>query len=251
MRRLGVLAAIALAAGACGGGATGDRSPSAIGASTSSVSSPASPAAVPSSPISPVASPVARPPGAPESLTEAVAPADLDPARLIPRRADVEDAWIVGEPEAVVIAYVVPGDDPFRADRGTLVWRRYDGAPAWRPVAWFPTSADAGVLGVDGIVADVTGDGLEDVLLGAFTGGSGACARWSVIDVDAADEVFRRDLCDGRIDPSGGRVGLSIEQAVYRVGDPHCCPSAFKTTVLVYEGDGTWTVKSKDVRDTA
>ena len=46
-------------------------------------------------------------------------------------------------------------------------------------------------------------------------------------------------------------VGLSIEQAVYRVGDPHCCPSAFKTTVLVYDGDGTWTVASKDVRDAA
>ena len=84
----------------------------------------------------------------------------------------------------------------------------------------------------------------------AFTGGSGACARWSVVDVDAADEVFGKDLCDGRIDPSLDPDGLSIEQAVYRVGDPHCCPSAFKTTVLTYEGDGTWTVASKDVRDT-
>ena len=71
----------------------------------------------------------------------------------------------------------------------------------------------------------------------------------SAEDINAADEVFGKDLCDGRIDPSLDPDGLSIEQAVYRVGDPHCCPSAFKTTVLTYDGDGTWTVASKDVRD--
>jgi len=249
MRRLGVLVVLALVASACGGGTTNDRSPSATRAPASNVSSPASPTAASSSPVSPLASPVELPPGTPDGLIEDVAAGDLDPARLIPRRADVEEAWVIEKPEAVVVAYVAPGDDPFRADRGTLVWRRFDEAPEWRAAAWFPTSADAGVLGVDGIVADVTGDGLEDVLLGAFTGGSGSCATWSVIDVDAADEVFTRALCDGRIDPSAGPAGLSIEQAVYRVGDPHCCPSAFKTTVLTYDGDGTWTVASKDVRD--
>jgi hypothetical protein len=249
MRRIVVIAAVALAVGACDG-TPSDRTPSPTGAPTSSDPSPSSPTVVPSSSVSQEPTTVALPPGTPDALTDDVAADELDPAGLIPRRADVEEAWIVEEPEAIVVAYVVPGDDPFRADRGTLVWRRFGDPPAWRAVAWFPTSAESGVLGVDGIVADVTGDGLEDVLFGAFTGGSGSCARWSVVDVDAADEVFGKDLCDGRIDPSLDPDGLSIEQAVYRVGDPHCCPSAFKTTVLTYDGDGTWTVASKDVRDT-
>jgi hypothetical protein len=246
MRRLVVLAGIALAIGACDGGAsTATRSPSSV----PTAPSPGSPAGASSMPATPSATPVRLPPGAARDLPDDVPAGDLDPARLIPRRADVEETWVVDEPEAIVVAYVVPGDDPFRAERGTLVWRRFDDAPVWRAVAWFPTPAESGVLGVDGIVADVTGDGMGDVLLGAFTGGSGACARWSVVDVDAADEVFVRDLCDGRIDPSVDPAGLSIGQAVYRVGDPHCCPSAFKTTVLTYDGDRTWTVASKDVRD--
>jgi hypothetical protein len=245
-----MLVALALAANACGGGGTaGDRTSPPTATPTSRGASPRSPTAVSSAPISPSVPPVELPPGMPHSLTDDVAASDLDPAALIPRRADVEDAWVVERPEAIVVAYVVPSDDPFRQERGTIVWRRFGDEPPWRAVAWFPTSAESGVLGVDGIVADVTGDGLEDVLLGAFTGGSGACARWSVVDVDAADEAFARDLCDGRIDPSADPAGLSIDQAVYRVGDPHCCPSAFRTTVLTYDGDGSWTVASKDIHD--
>lgn len=246
MRRLGALLLLALAASACGGGARSDRSTSPTVAPRSSGPSSTSPSVVPSSSFSQAASPVELPPGTPGTLTDDVAASDLDPARLIPRRADVEDAWVVDEPEALVVAYVVPGGDPFRQDRGTIVWRR-SGAPSWRAVAWFPAPAETGALGVDGLLADVTGDGLQDVLLAAYTGGSGACARWSVIDVDAAAEVFTRDLCDGRIDPSADPVGLSIDQAVYRAGDAHCCPSAFATTVLVYDVSGRWTVASKDV----
>jgi len=248
MRRLGALLVVTLAASACGGGGTtDDRSTSPTAASASGALSPASPSATPSSPVSPAGSPIELPPGTPATFVDDVAASDLDPAGLIPRRADVEDAWIVEEPEALVVAYVVPGDDPFRQDRGTIVWRRFADAPAWRAVAWLPTSAEAGVLGVDGLVADVTGDGLQDVVMAAFTGGSGACARWSVVDVSAGAEVFARDLCDGRIDPSADPVGLSIDQAVYRPGDPHCCPSAFRTSVLVYGADGVWTVASKEV----
>lgn len=250
MRRIAVFVVVAFAASACGGdGSTSGRSPSSTSGTTSSRSPTLVPSS-PSSPTSPSAPPVQLPPGTPGQLSDGRSASDLDPRELIPRQTDVEESWITEAPEGLVVAYVKPGDDPFRVDRGTIVWRRFDDPPAWRAVAWFPTSAESGVLGVDGIVADVTGDGLQDVLLGAFTGGSGACARWSVIDVDAADEVFSRDLCDGRVDPAIDPAGLSVEQAVYRVGDPHCCPSAFKTTLLTYDGDGTWTVASKDVRDT-
>ena len=252
MRRLGLLLAITLAAvvtaTACGGDPTNDRSLASSSEDASSAPPPPSVTAPATTPtVSPVASPIELPPGTPAVFNDDVAAADLDASALIPRGTHVEQTWITADPEAVVIAYVEPGADPFRADRGTLVWRRFGGAPAWRAVAWLPTSSETGVLGVDGLVADVTGDGLQDVLLAAYTGGSGACARWSVIDVGAADEVFARDLCDGRIDPSPDPVGLSVDQAVYRVGDPHCCPSAFRTTVLTYDGDRTWTVASKDV----
>ena len=38
-----------------------------------------------------------------------------------------------------------------------------------------------------------------------------------------------------RVDP----VGLTITEAVYAPGDPHCCPSSVRTTTLVYT-DGRW-----------
>jgi len=250
MRRIAVLAAVALGVGACGGGGTsGDRSPSPSAVTTSPTPKRASPTLSSPAPSSPVATPIELPPHTASTVADDVAAADLDTAALIPRGAEVDRSWITRDPEALVVAYVMPGSDPFRQDRGTIVWRRFDDAPAWRAVAWFPTSAESGVLGVDGIVADVTGNGLQDVLMAAYTGGSGACARWTVVDVEAGDRVFARDLCDGRIDPSADPIGLSVDQAVYRVGDPHCCPSAFRTTVLTYAGDGRWTVASKDVRD--
>lgn len=247
-----MLAALALAVGACGaGGTSADRSPSPTATTTSLAPDGPSPTSRSAVPSSPAVTPIELPPHTASTVATDVAAADLVTAALIPRGADVEQTWITHDPEALVIAYVVPGSDPFRQDRGTIVWRRFDTEPAWRAVAWFPTSAGSGVLGVDGVVADVTGDGLQDVLMAAYTGGSGACARWSVVDVAAAAQVFARDLCDGRIDPSVDPVGLSIDQAVYRPGDPHCCPSAFKTSVLVYGADGVWTVASKDVRDSA
>jgi hypothetical protein len=250
MRRIAALAALVLAVGACGGGGgSGERSDSPPTATTSATPNGPSPTSPSPAPSSPSATPIELPPHTASTVDADVDAAGLDPADLIPRGADVEQTWITHDPEALVVAYAVPGADPFRSDRGTIVWRRVDEPPAWRAVAWFPTSAASGVLGVDGIVADVSGDGHQDVLMAAYTGGSGACARWTVVDVEAADQVFARDLCDGRIDPSPDPVGLSIDQAVYRVGDPHCCPSAFRTTVLTYDGDGTWTVASKDVRD--
>ncbi|MEO8477162.1 MAG: hypothetical protein ABI572_08940 [Actinomycetota bacterium] len=254
MRRFGVFAAIAVAlatvVAGCGGDglATSERSSPGSTASVSTGRSPGSPTGAPTASETPR---VELPPGTPHVVVEDLAPADLDLTSLIPRGTDVERSWTTRTPVSVVIAYVKPGADPFRADRGTLVWRHFDAAPAWRAVAWFPVDAEVGVLGVDGLVADVTGDGMQDLLLSASTGGSGACARWAVIDVSTAESVFGRDLCDGRIDPSVDPVGLVVDQAVYRTGDPHCCPSAFETTVLTYDGDRSWSVASNDVRNAA
>jgi hypothetical protein len=250
MRRLAALAALLLVSAACTGDdePPGPTVPPPPATETSGVVSPPSTSATPASPTE---SPVVLPPGTPATYADDVAAGRLHASALIPRGTEVEEAWVTDDPEALVIAYVEPGADPFRSERGVLEWRRTGADPPWRAVAWFPTSAETGVLGVDGLVVDVTDDGLQDLLLAAYTGGSGACARWSVVDVQAAAEVFGRDVCDGRIDPSVDPVGLSIDEAVYRPGDPHCCPSAFRTTVLAYASDGRWTVASKDVRDAA
>jgi hypothetical protein len=70
-------------------------------------------------------------------------------------------------------------------------------------------------------------------------------AAWDLAD---ATEVFTRDLCDAQVDPSDDPVGLTLVEAVYGSGDAHCCPSAFRTTVLVYES-GSWAVASEETTD--
>jgi hypothetical protein len=140
-----------------------------------------------------------------------------------------------------VVAWQAPGDDPFRTDRGVVVWR-HTGTPAlWRPVfaATYPAARHP-VLGITAAVADVTGDGSEDALLFAETGGSGGCGTYLVIDAGAGTDAFRRSVCDTSIDPSADPSGLTVTEAVYAHGDPHCCPSAMRTTVLQRDADGTW-----------
>jgi hypothetical protein len=38
-----------------------------------------------------------------------------------------------------------------------------------------------------------------------------------------------------------------VTEAVFAHGDPHCCPSAMRTTVLTYAGGSTWTTSSETV----
>ncbi len=93
----------------------------------------------------------------------------------------------------------------------------------------------------------MTGDGAPDALVSEATGGSGSCATWRVIDLARNAWVFRKDLCDGTIQPNLDPVGLMETTAVYRQGDPHCCPSAFRTRILTYRDQGRWDVASTKV----
>jgi hypothetical protein len=95
------------------------------------------------------------------------------------------------------------------------------------------------MLGVSSQLADVTGDGSADAIVFAEQGGSGGCGRTLAVDLATGQEVFREDGCDRRVDPSVDPVGLTITEAVYAPGDPHCCPSSVRTTTLVYTG-GQW-----------
>jgi hypothetical protein len=124
------------------------------------------------------------------------------------------------------------------------VWRRFhDGGLPWRPVWGTFYRPAAGVLAIDAVTADLTGDGSDDVLLAASVGGSGACQTISVVDMASGRRTYTRQLCDARIDPSASPPGIVLTEAVFAPGDAHCCPSATRTTLLTYQG-GVWIASS-------
>ena len=134
-------------------------------------------------------------------------PEDVPAAALIPIGAEVTGHWETSTSagDAIVVAWSVPGQDPFRQDRGIAAWRRFaDGGLPWRPV-WgmaFPARRDP-LLGLSAQVADVTGDGSADAIAFAERGGSGGCGTTLVVDLASGTEVFREEGCDRRIDAVG------------------------------------------------
>jgi hypothetical protein len=210
----------------------------------------ASPLGTPSGEPSATAAPTPQlPPGLPTSFDQDVPAAEVPLRKLIPQGADVDGSWFADtdQGEAIVVAYATPTGDPFRQIHGTAVWRRFNEAPAWRATYGVSFARGDGVLGIQAMTGDVTGDGSDDLLLAAATGGTGTCSLWSVIDIAAASRVFERDLCDGQLAASSDPIGLTMTEAVFKPGDSHCCPSAIRTTVLTYDGAGSWTVVSREV----
>jgi hypothetical protein len=234
MRSIAIWATLALSLAACGGERVEPQP----------LRSTALPSASPSAtPPDVTPTPTAElPAGLPATFEKDVDPADLPPSELVPRGAEVTGVWFARttEGDAVVVAWADPKGNPFRRDGGIAAWRRFDGDPPWRAVFGVAATAEEGVLGVRATTADVTGDGSEDALVVQDTGGTGACGRYMVLDLLAGSAVWERELCDAQVDPSTAPVGLVIDQAVYEPGDAHCCPSAFRRTVLVYDGDGDW-----------
>jgi hypothetical protein len=187
------------------------------------------------------------PPGLPPSFGDDVGPGDVPAAALIPLGAEVTGSWDASTSvgEAIVVAWSLPGPDPFRLDRGIAAWRHLDdgGAP-WRPV-WgqaFPARREP-LQNLTADVADVTSDGSADAVVSAEVGGSGACGSVFVVDLATGQRIYRSAGCDRIVTPSVDPVGLSVREAVYKPGDAHCCPSAVRTTVLVY-ADGSWQTAS-------
>lgn len=239
-------------------GCSGDPTPSGSVGPTDPAPSSASetlppPTDPPSSSILPEPSPIpSLPAGLPPSFTDDVTAGNVPAAALIPLKTEVTGEWrtTTREGEAIVVAWQVPGDDPFRMARGAAVWRRFDdGGLPWRPVWGAAYPPRRGVLAIDATVADVTGDGSDDALFFRSTGGSGACGTAEVVDLATGASVFGRDVCDARIEPSIDPPGLVVTEAVFAPGDPHCCPSALRTTVLVWE-DEAWVEDSVAETDT-
>jgi hypothetical protein len=185
------------------------------------------------------------PAGVPTSYDQDVRKEDVPSKALIPPGTKVDHRWMTetAAGEVIVVAYYMPSGDPFLQTRGLVEWRRTEGSvPPWSPVLGMEHPKSEGILGVEGLVGEATGDGSVDLLLAESTGGSGACGNWRVIDLAAATERWTKSLCDGRVDLHVDPVGIAVLEAVYAPDDPHCCPSAFRTTVLVYE-DGRGFVK--------
>jgi hypothetical protein len=128
------------------------------------------------------------------------------------------------------------GEDPFARERGFALWMPLDDPPRWEVVYAFTAPVDRGVLGIRTQRGDVTGDLVPELLVVEDVGGSGACAVWRVVATGdgTAGEVFRRRTCDADLAIVDG--DLELREAVFEPGDSHCCPSAYRTTTLAWDG---------------
>jgi hypothetical protein len=183
----------------------------------------------------------------PTSITADLSPSEIPPEDLVPVGADDTEEWFAFTDRGVmiVIAWVEPGVDYSRLPRGFAVWRRYDAEPHWRADLVRRHDPEDGIQEIQITTGDLSGDGSDDALVFEGIGGSGACGRWSVIDLARGKETYRRDLCDARIVPGPlGSPGLILTESVYREGDAHCCPSATRTTTLTWM-DAAWRVTDR------
>jgi hypothetical protein len=174
-------------------------------------------------------------------------PADeVDVDSLAADGEDVTGRWVgrVGAGDQLIVAVAGAGS-AFARDRAVWKWTPARSLGGWLGVPLLEYPAARGVLNIDAVVTDVTGDTNDDALIFALTGGSGACGTWTVVDLSSTRALYRKDLCDAAIDPSTQPVGLLVRESVYRSGDPHCCPSARRETVLTYDDGGGWDVFSR------
>ena len=167
---------------------------------------------------------------------------------LVPPGASSANASVLVTPEDPIdqIALTWLDEEPSGRRTGLIVWQRFADPPIWRAVYAFTDLPRRGVFGIRVDTGDVTGDRTSDLLSFEDVGGSGACGTYRVIATTAGDasEIFRRDTCDTEIAISRG--DLRVREAVYRPDDPHCCPSAFRTTVLRWNG-ASWEETSSEV----
>ena len=156
----------------------------------------------------PRASPTGRCPGrSPTISSPPSSPLDA----LVPEGADATGQWFgfTANGVVVLVAWAEPGSDPFLMPRGFALWRRHASSPHWRVGLVERHAADEGIQEIQMSTTDLTGDHSDDALIFEGIGGSGACGTWLVLDLARVKEIYRRELCDGRIDPGPpGSPGL-------------------------------------------
>jgi hypothetical protein len=190
---------------------------------------------------SPTASPIVLPPGVPSSYAPDDEPGDVPVDELIPKTADATGTEFPRFPRGeigIVVTYV-RGTNPFAAEHGFVVWRRFARSPHWRATYGFRDAARAGVLGIQVTLGEATGDDLPDALTFESVGGTGNCGGWRLVQLGLAldDQIEPIDSCDAQIEFSTDPVGLLVTESVFKPGDAHCCPSKYRVTQLEWDGE--------------
>jgi hypothetical protein len=251
-----VVMSLALAGAACSGSGEPVPSPPATTRTTTTetTQTQSSTPTTPSPSVSPgpaVDPDVRLPEGMPAIVDDAsdlalIAAGDF--GALVPPGASYANASVLVTPEDPIdqIALTWLDEEPSGRRSGLIVWQRFADPPIWRAVYAFTDPPRKGVFGIRVDNGDVTGDRISDLLSFEDVGGSGACGTYRVIatTVGDASEILRRDTCDTEIAISGG--DLRVREALYRPNDPHCCPSAFRTTILRWNG-ASWEETSSEV----
>ena len=225
-------------------GATGPTIPEATETSPLPMPTAASPSPSPTPAVDPD---VRLPEGMPAIVDDPddlalIASGDLTP--LLPSGARYASRFALRDPiEQIVLTWL--DGDPLGRRNGLIVWQRSEDE-SWHAVYAFTDPLRLGVFGIRVDAGELTGDAIADILSFEDVGGSGACGTYRVIASTAGDasEIFRRDTCDTQIAIAGR--DLRVREAVFRAGDPHCCPSAFRESTLRWNGT-SWDEVSSEV----
>ena len=191
--------------------------------------------------------------------------------RVVPVGADVDHVEVLpaagGERSRLVVAWSI-GSQLLGDRKGVFVWRQ-DATPLTKPGlpdewsleyatnleserdrvtvgtpgSWTTEPSPSGDFASIADVADVTGDGYDDVLIGEFSGGTGACGKWRVLA--AVDGIFRsvfeHEACgESSVQMRTGRLRVwTSEPTVCFKGGNTRCTTHLK--ILQWDGAG-WDV---------
>jgi hypothetical protein len=207
-------------------------SPSPSGSTSSASSSPST---------SPTSGPIVLPPGVPATYAPDDEAGDVPPEALIPTNAEATGTAFphFSDGEIGIVVTYARGDDPFAREQGLVVWRRFGRAPHWRATYGFRDPASAGVLGIQVQLGEATGDDQPEALTFESIGGTGNCGGWRVVQLASAIEtdIEPLDTCDTEIQFSTDPAGLTINEAIFKAGDAHCCPSRYRVRQLEWDGE--------------
>ena len=247
---------LALAGAACSGSDEPTAAPSGATVPTTTETMETTPSPAPTT-ASPSPSPtltvdpdVRLPQGMPSIVEDAadlvaIASGELGP--LVPSGASYENRSTIEDPFEQIALTWSDGVPP-EGRSGLIVWQRSEDG-TWRAVYAFTDPARRGVFGIRVDTGDLTGDAIADILSFEDVGGSGACGTYRVIATSAGDasEILRREACDTQMAISSG--DLRIREAIFRADDPHCCPSAFRESVLRWNGTSWEGISSQVTRN--